>query len=89
MADEKDISKDHAVALRYDGSGAPKVTAKGRGEVAKRISEIAKEHDVMHYQSADLVKLLGRLDLGDEIPRELFVAVAEVIAFAYALRAKL
>ena len=81
-----DVTK--AVALHYDGKQAPRVTAKGYGEIAKRIYEIARQHDVPMHEDADLAALLSRLDLGDEIPRELYIAIAEVIAFAYLLSGK-
>ncbi len=77
-----------AVALHYSGKGAPRVTAKGRGEVAARIREVAEEHAVPECQNADLVGLLERVELGEEIPQALFVAVAEVIAFAYSLNGR-
>ena len=72
-----------AVALRYDGAGAPQVTAKGKGLVAEQILKLAREHGVPLYEDGALVELLSRLDLGEEIPRSLYVAVAQVIAFAY------
>ena len=77
-----------AVALKYAGSGAPTVTAKGDQAVAQAILERAAEHNVPIQENAELVQLLGQLELGDEIPRELYVAVAEVLAFAYWLSGK-
>ena len=71
-----------AVALRYDGTGAPRVTARGRGEVAERILAIAREHQVPVREDRNLVQLLALVELGDEVPAELYRAVAEVIAFA-------
>ena len=75
-----------AVSMRWDKTGAPKVTAQGRGELAERIIELAKVHNIPVREDKDLAQLLLALHLGDEIPRELYVAVAEVIAFAYSLR---
>ncbi len=72
-----------AVALHYDGEGAPRVTAKGRGHVAEQILALAREHNVPIQQQPDLVRLLSKVDLGEEIPEALYVAVAEVIAFAF------
>jgi flagellar biosynthesis protein len=77
-----------AVALRYDGTGAPRVTAKGRGLVAEEIIRRAREHDVPLNENPELVKLLARVDLGDEIPEALYVACAQIISFAYYLKGK-
>ncbi|MFA7095206.1 MAG: EscU/YscU/HrcU family type III secretion system export apparatus switch protein [Gammaproteobacteria bacterium] len=77
-----------AVALRYDGHGAPRVTAKGRGCVAENILELARAHDIPLQEDPALAELLAKVDLGDEIPRALYHAVAEVIAFAYLLSGK-
>ena len=74
-----------AVALRYDGTGAPRVTAKGHAEVAERIVALAREHGVTLHEEAALAAVLARIPLGDEIPEALYRAVAEVIAFAYLL----
>jgi flagellar biosynthesis protein len=79
---------DVAVALKWNGSGAPRVTAKGRGETAARILELAQLHDIPLQHEKELVELLVLVDLNREIPRNLYVAVAEVIAFAYALKGK-
>lgn len=79
---------DIAIALNYDGKRAPKVTAKGQGLIAGQIIERAQEHNIPLHSDAAMVKVLSRLSLGDEIPRELYVAVAEVIAFIYLLSGK-
>jgi len=77
-----------AIALNYDGKRAPKITAKGQGLVAEQIIETAKEHNVPLHTDVALVKVLSKMSLGDEIPRELYLAVAEVIAFVYLLSGK-
>ena len=77
-----------AIALHYDGEGAPRVTAKGRGDVAERILALAREHGVPIREDERLAELLARVELGDEVPRELYLAVAQVIAFAYQLSGK-
>ena len=77
-----------AVSLQWDGKGAPRVTAKGRGEIADRIIEIASANGVPLREDRALVSVLSKLDLDQRIPQELYVAVAEVSAFAYALRGK-
>jgi len=78
-----------AVGLAYarDASGAPRVVAKGRGEVAARILAAAEEAGVPVRRDRDLVQLLAAVDLGDEIPAEAYSAVAEVIAFLWRLNA--
>jgi flagellar biosynthesis protein len=77
-----------AVALHYSGSGAPRVVAKGGGQVADRIIETAREHNVPLQEDAALASALARLELGREIPRELYVAVAHVLAFAWTVTGK-
>lgn len=75
-----------AVALFYDGEQAPKIIAKGEGRQAEEILEIAEEHGVPLCDNGPLVELLASLELGDEIPKELYIAVANIIAFAYKMR---
>ena len=77
-----------AVALHYSGSGAPRIVAKGGGEVAARIVQTAREHNVPLQEDAALAATLSRLELGREIPRELYVAVAQVLAFAWGVAGK-
>lgn len=79
---------DIAIALNYDGKRAPRVTAKGKGETAEQIIALAKAHNIPLHPDTALIKVLSRLELGDEIPRELYVAIAEVIAFVYMLSGK-
>ena len=77
-----------AVALYYDGVTAPTLSAKGTFELAEEIIAIAKEHGIPIKEEPELVNLLTKLKLGQEIPRELYVAVAEIIAFAYMIKGK-
>ncbi|HMW49967.1 MAG TPA: EscU/YscU/HrcU family type III secretion system export apparatus switch protein [Cellvibrionaceae bacterium] len=77
-----------AVALIYDGKGAPQVSAKGSGDDAQAIIELAQKAGVPLCENAPLVDLLSRLELGDEIPQELYIAVAHIIAFAYQISQK-
>ncbi len=79
---------DLAVALKYDGTTAPRIVAKGHGKTAERIITAAGEHQVPLHHDPQLAQVLARVPLGEEIPRELYVAVAEVIAFAYWLSGK-
>lgn len=78
-----------AVALNYDGEGAPTVTAKGNDETAQRILELAEEHNVPLYPNPELAATLVQIPLGDEVPEKLYRAVAEVISFAYLLAGKM
>lgn len=78
----------YAVALRYDAArdGAPRVVAKGMGEVAARIRAIAAEHRVPLLEAPALARALHRhADLGDQVPVALYTAVAEVMAWVYQL----
>ena len=78
--------KQQAIALAYGaGDYAPKVVAKGRGAIAEQIIALAKEHQVFVHQSKDLVNLLMQVDLDDHIPPELYLAIAEVLAWIYRL----
>jgi flagellar biosynthesis protein len=79
-----------AVALHYNvnGSGAPRVVAKGAGEIAEKILETAREHNVPLQEDAALATALSKLDIGREIPKELYVAVAHVLAFAWSIAGK-
>ena len=71
-----------AVALSYEpGEEAPKVIATGRGVLADKILDKAKESDVPVYEDAKLAKTLSKLELGDMIPPELYGVVAEVLVF--------
>jgi flagellar biosynthesis protein len=77
-----------AVALRWDGQGAPKVTAKGRGDTAEKILQLANEHGITLQHEKELVELLVLVELNHEIPQSMYVAIAEIIAFAYSLSGK-
>jgi len=75
-----------AVALAYrEGQAAPKVVAKGRGLIAEEIIKRAKEAGVYVHESKELVALLMEVDLDDRIPPQLYVAVAELLAWIYRL----
>jgi flagellar biosynthesis protein len=84
----KDNKIQKAVALFYDGKNSPTVTAKGTGAVADNIIAIAEQHGVPLCDNSALVELLVQLELGDEIPETLYLAVAYIIAFAYQLEGK-
>ena len=74
-----------AVALQYDRKGAPRVTAKGKGAIGARIIEVAKAHDIPIEENEVLAGALSNVELGDEIPVELYKAVAEVLVFVLKL----
>ncbi|SCL83222.1 EscU/YscU/HrcU family type III secretion system export apparatus switch protein [Sporanaerobacter sp. PP17-6a] len=75
-----------AVALKYNkDNSAPIVVAKGRGHIAEKIIEIAKENKVEIYEDEDVADNLMKLEMGMEIPQELYEAVAEIIAYIYNL----
>ena len=78
-----DNSPPAAVALTWDGAEAPRVSAKGEDQLAQEIIQLAKECNIPLYEDAGLVALLAKLELGEEIPRELYLTVARVIAFSY------
>jgi len=74
-----------AVALQYDKEkgGAPVTVAKGAGDVAERIIALAEEHGIPIHEDSDLVEILSKLNLNQEIPPETYVVVAEILAFIY------
>jgi flagellar biosynthesis protein len=75
-----------AVALAYrSGDSAPKVVAKGRGAIAETIIERAREAGVYVHESTELVSLLMQVDLDQRIPPQLYVAIAELLAWLYRL----
>jgi len=76
-----------AAALKYDGNtdAAPRVTAKGQGGVAGRIIEQALLHGVPVKEDSALVEFLYRLDVDEEVPVELYRAIAEILTFVYSL----
>jgi flagellar biosynthesis protein len=79
-------ANQQAIALAYDaGDYAPRVVAKGRGLVADQIIALAKEHQVFVHESKDLVALLMQVDLDQHIPPELYLAIAEILAWLYRL----
>ncbi|MCO7126008.1 EscU/YscU/HrcU family type III secretion system export apparatus switch protein [Sporolactobacillus shoreicorticis] len=84
MTSEK---RKKAVALTYiNGSDqAPHVSAKGEGEIAQRIIDQARKHDIPIQQDPALVSMLGKLDLNQMIPQELYQTVAEIFAFIYTI----
>jgi flagellar biosynthesis protein len=78
-----------AVALQYDKAGAPRVVAKGRGSIGEKIIELAKAHDIPIEENEVLAGALANVELGDEIPVELYKAVAEVLVFVLRLSGRI
>jgi flagellar biosynthesis protein len=73
-----------AVALKYSpGDSAPTVVAKGRGLIAEEIISRAREHGIFVHESPELVALLSQVNLDGEIPPQLYIAVAELLAWIY------
>ncbi|MGS0535002.1 EscU/YscU/HrcU family type III secretion system export apparatus switch protein [Pseudoalteromonas sp. SaAl2] len=77
-----------AIGLLYEAGKAPTVSNKGFGELAQQIIKTAKEKGILIHQDEALAKTLSHLELGEEIPKELYYVIAELIAFSYVLRGK-
>ena len=77
----KDVRNSLAVALKYEKPRAPRVTAMGRGEVARRILEEAEKHGVPISENPALAQALSHVELEQEIPENLYRAVAEVLTY--------
>ena len=77
--------KKKAVALKYERGkdNTPKVVAKGQGKIAEKIIQKAKEHGIPIEENPELVEVLSKLDLYEEIPPELYKAVVEILVFIY------
>ena len=73
--------------MRYDGRNdlAPKIIARGRGEFAEKLLELARQHKIPIREDKNLLEILSRLDLNQEIPADVYKAVAEILAFIYRL----
>lgn len=85
MSRDRKTPSRKAVALHFGGKGAPRITASGGGLIAERILGIAREHGVPVHEDPLLTAALSQVPVGDEIPENLYVAVAEVLAFVYFL----
>ncbi len=79
-----------AVVLAYDkeSDAAPRVTAKGEGSVARKIIELAEKHGIPVKNDPDLMEVLSSLEIDQEIPEHIYVAVAELLAFVYGMNQK-
>lgn len=84
MNNPKSDGRPSAVALAYrDGDVAPRVTARGCGLIADAIVARAREHGIYVHESRELVSLLMQVDLDTHIPPQLYVAIAELLAWLY------
>lgn len=85
MIEKQNIKK--AAALKYDKQkqNAPKINAHGKGETAKTIIKIAEQNGIPIKQDEDLVNMLSEIELNQEIPVELYKAVAEIFSFIYGI----
>ena len=90
MVKKKEADGKKAVALKYEPSGgrAPRVAAKGKGLLAEKIIQLARKHRIPIREDPDLVGILAKLDLEEEIPPEAYRVVAEILAFIYSLHKK-
>ncbi|MGE0847893.1 MAG: EscU/YscU/HrcU family type III secretion system export apparatus switch protein [Flavobacteriaceae bacterium] len=89
MSGDETPAKTRAVALRYDHPGVPVVTAKGEGAFARRIIEEAEKHGVLVEENPALAEALSQIAVDDEIPEELYKAVAEVISYVMRMSRRL
>ena len=85
--DKKEKKVTEVAALQYTPgeNKAPKLIAVGKGEIAEKILEKAKENNIPIYQDTKLAKVLNALNIGDEIPPELYEVVAEILVFVSSL----
>ena len=83
-------NRKQAVALRYrpDKDTAPRVAAKGSGLIAEKIIELARKHGIPVKDDPDLLEVLSKLEIEEEVPPTVYVAVAELLAFVYSLNRK-
>ena len=84
---KKNKTKTSAISLQYNRVGyrAPKVTAKGQGWVAEKIIAMAQKQNIPIKKDKDLMELLEKIDVGQEIPEALYKIVAELLAWVYHL----
>lgn len=83
----KDEKNKKAAALKYNmkKDDAPKIIASGKGDIAKKILEKAKEEDIHIEENQDLAEILVKMEIGEEIPPELYEVIAEILSFIYNL----
>jgi len=86
----KKFTNTKAVALKYKAYEdlAPKVIAKGKGEIARKIIEKAKKFDIPTFQNEEIANILLNVETGEEIPAKMYEAVVEVFVWLYKLEEK-
>ena len=82
---DEQTKRKKAVALRYDQERdpSPKVIGKGLGHLAEKLLELAREHNIPIHEDSDLVEVLSKLEVNEQIPESTYVVVAEILAFVY------
>lgn len=86
--EKKNLSKAVALLYNEDKDSAPQVVAGGQGKIAEKIIATAEEAGIHIQEDPDLVELLAKVPIGDEIPVELYQTVAEILAFVYQINKK-
>ena len=80
---DKTIKKAAALQYNREKDNAPRIIAKGKGDIAQKIVEKAEEENIHIEDDSDLVDILLKLEIGDEIPPELYQVIAEILSFIY------
>ena len=88
MAKRKSTDKAIAILYNENEAAAPRVVASGQGVIAEKIIATAREAGIHIQEDANLVELLSKVQVGEEIPTELYQTVAEVLAFVYQINEK-
>ena len=88
MTKKTNINKAVAIVYNENESAAPKVVASGKGVIAEKIIATAREAGIHIQEDANLVEILSKVPLGEEIPVELYQTVAEILAFVYQVNEK-
>jgi flagellar biosynthesis protein len=86
--EKRGLSKAVALLYNEDKGSAPQVVAGGQGKIAEKIIATAEEAGIHIQEDPDLVELLAKVPIGDEIPVELYQTVAEILAFVYQINKK-
>lgn len=82
---DKDRKKAAALEYNIEKDNAPKIIASGKGEIAKKILEKAEEENIKIEKDQDLAEILVQMEIGEEIPPELYEVIAEILSFIYNL----